>query len=112
MSPKEYFKAYFSNEQDFKKIETYILADPLLDGFDYKEILDTSDYKYSNSIEFEQLVKGFLQNSPYLSCCYYHLTLMYTVPVWHLPPSNTPLYTPQAPALKYTYPHNMHYTHN
>jgi hypothetical protein len=27
---------------------------------------------------------------------------MYTVPVWHLPPSNTPLYTPQAPALKYT----------
>lgn len=65
MSPKEYFKAYFSNEQDFKKIETDILADPLLDGFDYKELLDTSNYKYSNSIEFEQLVKGFLQNSPY-----------------------------------------------
>lgn len=64
MLPKKYFEENFTNKE---YIRDNNINDPLVDGIDPNFKFDIENYKYSNNLEFEILIRNCLKNNIYFS---------------------------------------------
>lgn len=65
MLPKKYFEENFINKENIRDSDS--IEDPLADSLNLNFKFDIENYKYSNNLEFEILIKRCLKNNVYFS---------------------------------------------